>query len=442
MKQYIKSFAALALAALAMTACNDDVNPAGEIEEAEGTLSLSSLNVDISVAEKVMHNAPARSAESRAAVDLSQFLVTITNAAGKTVKTFKYAEMPEILSLPVANGYTISVKSHEVQKAEWDKPYYLGSEKFDISNNSVTEIGKVTCAFSNIKVSIKYDDAIAGKLGDDLRVRVVVNDEGMLEYTPGETRGGYFQAVEGSTTLVATLTGTIAGNYQEAQVVLNDVAAGHHRVITFKPKPGPTPETPYGSVDPSGVGIDYSVEEIDLNSNVNTSEDPIENPEKPGQENWGNEPGPDDPIVPGDPTGEITFDKGALSFDSPNKVEDFGDGPGQQPAKVVIKSKNPIAKLLVTIESTNENFLASVAELMPTNFDLANPASDELAEALSSIGLKVKDEVKGQTEVPFDITALVPLLDAFPGQHSFTLQVEDNGKPATSETRKLIFVKE
>ncbi len=361
MKHYIKSFAALAMAALAMTACNDDVNPAGEIEGAEGTLSLSSLNVDVSVAEKVVHNAPARDGESRASVDLSQFIVTITNAAGKTVRTFKYADMPEILSLPVANGYTINVKSHEVQKAEWDKPYYLGSAKFDISEGAVTEIGKVTCAFSNIKVSIKYHEAIAGKLGDDLRVRVVVNDEGMLEFTPSETRSAYFQAVEGSTTLVATLTGTIAGNYQEAQVVLDDVAAGHHRVITFKPKESPTPDVETGYADPSGLDIDYSVDEIDLNSNVTTTEDPIENPENPGQEQWPDEPTPpDDPNVPDDPTGEITFDKGALSFDAPNKVEDFGDGPGQQPAKVVIKSKNPIAKLMVKIEYDEENFLASV----------------------------------------------------------------------------------
>ncbi len=438
MKHYIKAFAAFCLA-FAMAACIEDVNPA-VAEEAEGVLSLSSMDVDVSVAEVVLHSAKGHDGQSRSSMDLSQFVITITNSAGRTVRTFKYADMPEILSLPVGTGYTLNVKSHDVQKAEWSKPYYLGSAKFDITADAITEVGQITCKFSNIKVTIKYDDKIAGKLGDDLVVRVVANDEGLLEFGPHETRSGYFQAIEGSTTLVATLTGTINGSYEEAQKIITDAKAGHHHVITFRPKQLPEPDPEKGNIDTGGLGIDVTVTEEDLNSNVNASEDLIDGTEQPGKEDWGDDP--ETPVVPVDPTGEITFDKGALSFDAPNNVKDFGDGPDQLPAKVVIKSKNPIAKLLVKIESDNANFLEAVADLMPTEFDLADPETDELANALSSIGLKVKDEVKGQTEVPFDITGLVPMLDIYSGVHKFTLVVEDNAKPATTETRVLTFVKE
>lgn len=36
------------------------------------------------------------------------------------------------------------------------------------------------------------------------------------------------------------------------------------------------------------------------------------------------------------------------------------------------------------------------------------------------------NDVIDKTEVPFDISQLVPLLNAFPGTHSFTISVTDN----------------
>ena len=63
---------------------------------------------------------------------------------------------------------------------------------------------------------------------------------------------------------------------------------------------------------------------------------------------------------------------------------------------------------------------------MPMEFDLVDPeATGGSASDLASIGLPVKDDVYGKDKVKFDITGLVPLLSAFPGDHSFTLTVVD-----------------
>lgn len=437
MKHKILSLAAAAALALGLAACHDDCQP-NETDNGKGSLSFASLSVDVSVAENVVRHAPAAEG-SRAGVDVSDFLVVVKNAAGETEGSWTYSKMPEIISLPVATGYTVEVKSHEVQKAEWARPYYLGSKTFDIVEGQVTEIGAVVCKFASIKVSIKFDEALAAQLGADSKVNVLANDEGSLDFTPAETRSGYFAAVEGSSTLVATFTGTVGSSQEFIQRTFRDVAAGQHRIITFKIKGNtqePDPET--GNITIGGITVDMDVVSEDLNSNITVGEDNITSGNNPSEGEWPEDPDnpnkPDEPnppvVDPGTPT--ITIESAGMSFDAPNNVADVTNG------LVNIHSEKPITNLEVKIESTNGDFIASVGELMPTEFDLADPG--EFTEALASIGLKVKDEVVGQNDVPFDITTLVPLLGAFPGEHKFTITVKDNAGGSLSKT--LTFVTE
>ena len=134
MKHSILSVAAAAALAIGLGACHDDCQIKND-GNASGTLSFASMSVDVSVAENVIRHTPARAAAetgSRAAVDLSDFIVTVTDAEGAIAGQWTYSTMPEIMTLPVASGYTVDVKSHEVQKAEWSRPYYCGSKTFDI----------------------------------------------------------------------------------------------------------------------------------------------------------------------------------------------------------------------------------------------------------------------------------------------------------------------
>lgn len=125
----------------------------------------------------------------------------------------------------------------------------------------------------------------------------------------------------------------------------------------------------------------------------------------------------------------ITFDTD-LDFEGVNSVE-------VDRAAVVIGAEAGIAHLNVTISSDNQDFLGSAGELLPLQFDLATVSGDTAAN-LASIGLPVGNDVKGKTSVDFNISDLVPLLQAFPGKHVFTIAVEDMA--GNSATRSLTFV--
>lgn len=414
MKTKILSLFTLAAAAIGLSSCDNAWEPAGE---RTGSVSLSSLGVEVNKDEVVV----SRAADD---VDISQFQVTIYNAAGEVKGTWTYGSMPEIFTLPVAQNYRVEVISHELQKAEFGKPYYTGSKTFNIEDSKITDIGVVTCKFASIKVTVKFTNALREVMSDDVRVTVVANDEGRLEFTPDETRAGYFAAVDGSSTLVATFRGTVKGYIEDIVKPFGDVAAGQHRIITFdvkNPPVNPDPET--GGIDPTpgdgeGLNVDVSYEDVDINEGYDNQEDPDKPNDRPGNENWEDKPDPNPDPDPDDPKEDaIVFDTD-LSWDTPNAVV------AGNTYLVTIKAPEGIAHLEVKIDSDNQNFLNSAGEMLPLTFDLAYPG--DYKESFESIDLKTSGDVINATEVPFNITQLVPMLSGFPGQHKFTITVTDN----------------
>lgn len=133
----------------------------------------------------------------------------------------------------------MKVESHKVQKAEWSKPYYLGSKDFKVEKSKITTVGVVTAAFSSLKVTVKFDDNLKRVLGDDVKVTVIANDNGSLDFTADETRSGYFEVLENSNSMVAHFEGTVNGVYFEEDTPFTDVVPGQHRIITYKAKGNP-----------------------------------------------------------------------------------------------------------------------------------------------------------------------------------------------------------
>ena len=420
-----KIFSCLAAAALALgfSACSDDDwNPK---TSKEGQLSLKSMALEVVDAQKDIETNKGRAS----ADDTSSFLVEIYDAQGALAYNWTYSAMPEIVTLPVGD-YTVKAYSHKVQKAEWEGRYYEGSRAFKIENNKITEIEPVVCKFANIAVTINFDDKLKEVMADDAKVTVIANDEGSLEYGKNETRTGYFQYIDASMTLIATFTGKVQGYDEEIRVPLTDVEAGQHRIITFTLKKGdPTVPGESGTISPDqGINVDYSMEKVDIDGNVTVEEDPADGVvDRPGHEDPKVDPeDPDKPNPPVDPSDDpekfIQVTSDDVSFDETNPVVKGNS------YVVNIHSEKGVKNLLVKIESTSTSFIQSVGELMPTEFDLANPDTPEnpdLGEALASIGLKVKDDVLDQNDVPFDITGLVPLLAGFPGTHTFSITVVD-----------------
>ncbi len=409
MKSKILSLLTVAVLGLGLTACHDEVKPTPSGQN--GQVSMRSMGVDIDNAEKVINTS------ARATVDLSDFIIKIYDSNNALVKSWTYSEMPELFSLPVGS-YRVDVFSHEVQKAEWDHPYFTGSKEFAITDGNITEIGIVTCKLSNIKVSIVFDSSLLKYLTDDAKVTVIANDEGSLVFTPKETRSGYFEALEGSSTLVAEFAGTVNGSYKTMRHVITDVEAGQHRIITFKVKSG-KPDKPDETgqiIIDGGMYLDVDVVDEDLAGNITIDEDNIPDDDRPGGEDGGDDPNPPTPPTPGEDAIKVTSE--TLSFDSANDVATTTTGI------VLIEAENGIQHFIVKIASDNDNFINSVKDLMPIEFDLAYPGDN--AEAFESLGFPTGDKVINATNLTFDISQFIPLLSAFPGNHTFTLNLTDN----------------
>lgn len=432
---------------VALTSCHDDPTIGPTVETGTGEVHLASMSVDMSNAEIVINHSG-----SRADVDVSDFIVTIKdqNNPAAAPYVWKFKEMPELFTLPVSDSYVVEVESHKIAKAEWDKPYFYGTKTFEIKTGEVTQIGVVEAKFSSLKVSVKFADNLRKVMGEDVEVTVKANDEGVLVYTPEETRPGYFEVVDGSTTLIAEFEGTVDGAPTTYAIPINDIAKGQHRIITYKLKNGPDIPEQSGKIDPSdGIGIDVEVESEDLTGNVVVDEDVVKNPGNPGQEGdpdegednpGGEEPGGEDNPggeEPGEDEGNIDMVSTTLSFTEANNPEDYGESAKE--AKVTITAEKGIAHLLVKIESTSTEFITTLNEMnMPTTFDLAYPKDETETAILKGFEFPVGNDVVGQKSIVFDITNLAPLLTIYNGTHTFTITVEDQKGKQLSKS--LVFV--
>ncbi len=421
-KSILYKGALLSLALLGMTSCEQKLEPG------EGKLNLSSLGLEIA-------------GTGRATVDVSNFIVDICqDGKAKPVQTFLFSKMPSVVAL-APGEYYIDVRSHNLEKAEWDNPYYAGkSEKFQIVADDVTELDPIKCVFSALKVSVVFGPKLMNKIGSDVSVTVVANDEGRLVYTPGDTREGYFATIDGSTTLVAIFSGTVNGHKEEFSRTYTDVAAGQHRTITYEVgNDVPEPDAPTGSVDQTqGISVDVSyVDEDMMNADVTGgNEDIIPDPgEKPGKlpelPDEGDDPNtPDQPDEP-TPAGPVFgFEGSTLENGKTYFTDEFSDS---KPAKLVIICPDGIASAKVTINSTflTPEELENVG--LTDKFDLCT--DEALFEALGGLGFPVGDDIKGKTEATITITDFMDLLAVGGTSTSkFTFVVTDSkGVVKTSE---------
>lgn len=414
----------------AASSCDDKWEP--QTAEA-GTVDLRSLGVNMSDAEKV-----TGSEISRATLDLSGYIVTISDKSGAAAdRTYSYGDMPEVITLP-AGEYTVTVESHKVQKAEWSNPYYSGSKDFKVEKSKITNIGVVTAAFSSLKVTVKFDENLKRVLGDDAKVTIISNDNGSLDFTPDETRSGYFEVLENSNSMVAHFEGTINGVFVDENTTFTDVVPGQHRIITYKAKGSPDIPGQAGQITPGGITLDTSIMNENISSNITTEEDLLDPSGRPGQEpeDPDNPDKPENPDKPDTPDKTITLapseDSPNLSLDDMNFVYDdvdFGN------AIIIIKAEKGIKNLVVTIESDAEGFSAALADLyLAEPFDLAYPGKAE--ENLHILGLPYGTQVIDQSTVDFNITGFMPMLAPFKGHHKFTLSVTDNANITETKTLK------
>ena len=436
MKTKIFSLFSSVLLIAGLAAC-DNHNYGPEMQS-RGKLSFDGLTIDVDDSKTIV--------ESRAAVDVSNYIVTVTDKFSDTIIQTEYSTLPEVLDLEVGD-YTVTVESHEVLPAEFSHPYYKGSAVVKIETNKVTDVGTIQCKFSSICVSLDFSEYIWPQIGDDFMVRVRLNDEAELTFVPDKndlkkTRDlkGYFKAVDMTTnnTLIVNPVGSVSGeSVNHLRQIFDQVKAGEHHIVKFRIKNPTPPPAQEGSIDPiDKISIDHSVTEHNIDHNLGAEEPDLGNSGRPGQET------PDEPQQPDQPAEKIITVTSAskdLNVDAVNNVVGVKQGDGHE-YKVNINSVYPLTHIRVKIisNSLNADMLQGVG--LDAEFDLAEPGN--LEEALGeTFKFPIKDKVVGQHEVLFDITPFVPMLNIFPGElHQFELTVESqDGDKVSKEVKTLKF---
>lgn len=411
------------------SACHSEKMETGATD-VTGQLSLASMKMEVDLKVDTVYP------QSRAGVDVSNFLLTIKNSLGEQVEQYTYSEMPEIISLPVG-AYTVVASSAEAATNGFDVPFYTGStEQFTIKENELTEVSALTCRLANVMISVEYDEELRKLMGEDVVTTVTIKEktqdmiikEYSLDIPSSETRKAYLIAPASVSPMDITLKGTIDGEFVTEVNRVDEVQAGQYNIIKYTLSPVDDGNNSVGGNLNIAINIDSSMTSSDETVGVNPGEEPgIDDFPTDG----GEEPGDGD----GDGEGGITSDISITGKDlggSPFDIDQTQTITGATTLIVGIEVPAGIQNLKVTISSDNEDF-GSIGASFGT-FDLANPGDKE--SMIAELGLPYGTAVKDKTELDFDISTFTSLLIPFDGTHTFNIVVTDNqGK---TESKSLV----
>ncbi len=385
-------------AAVLLASCSKDIFNYGGAKT--GTLSFASMQLVVS--EEVN---PATKAEAAG----GEYVLSIygSDAALVSQKTWSEVRGTGSMLLP-AGDYTMDVRSSssDVPEAKFNSPVYGASSSFSIKAGETTALGSITCTLLQAIVTVSYNDAFLDTVTGDGKASVELQSgyplDYALSYNEGEPtyerRLGYFALNGTESTVSVTFKGSIEGKTQRMTATITGVKARDWHIITFLKK-----------VDADGnasfsVSIDGLVEDIELSNDVTADED-------------GDGEDPNAPV--GDGGIELVS---TCSYDISETV--IVPATGEFPLTMTAKIPNGARKFTVDIASTNADFIASVNTVGGTTLDLINPSEAALG-VFDIVPFPHGSELSGKTAIDFDLSgAQTPLL-AFPGTHTFTMNVVD-----------------
>ena len=409
------------------SACHSEKMETGATD-VTGQLSLASMKMEVDLKVDTVYP------QSRAGVDVSNFLLTIKNSQGEQVEQYTYSEMPEIISLPVGT-YTVVASSAEAATNGFDVPFYTGStEQFTIKENELTEVSALTCRLANVMISVEYDEELRKLMGEDVVTTVKIGDNS-LDIPSSETRKAYLIAPASAGSMDITLKGTIDGESVTEVKRVDEVQAGQYNIIKYVLSPVDDGNNSVGGNLNIAINIDSSMTSSDETVGVNPGEEPgIDDFPTDG----GEEPGDGDGDSDGDGEGGITSDisiTGKELGGSPFDIDQTQTITGETTLIVGIEAPAGIQNLKVAISSTDEEFSAIGASL--GEFDLAHSENmNETAQGMiPSLGLPIDDKVLNKEYLDFNISSFTSLLGGFyDATHTFKITVTDNNGVTVSKS--------
>lgn len=395
---------------LALAACSKDDPFPNPFDRPTGGLSTKTLLVELQNEENIIKpSSPKKLPKFAAKIEKDEFDITIfEDGKDSPVVSYKYSEMPEIITLPVGK-YIARASYGENQTAAFDAPYFEGQKAFEIFADQITDnIGTIKAKFSNVRVTILFDPNLIAHMSPDSKVTVKVGDKGSLEFTPDDqNRSGYFAYIADSHTLAAEFSGKIDGADDSKVVTFSNVAPGNHYRITFKIA---TLDGEDVGDHESGLVVDGTIEKTDMNVNVEEEWVPIDD----------DRTDPDIPNPPVGPDPPVVSDGPSVEPEDPIDSNKMNVVNSASHVVINIKSDKGIQKFQVNIISD------ALEGLVPEVLDLVNPG--ENLDMLLELGLLKADKpsLKNEKEIKFDISGFMSMLSALgDGEHTFRLTVGD-----------------
>lgn len=371
-------------------------------EKENGVLSFGSFSLGLDEA-----------VETKATAASGNYVVIITNADGDEVcrKTYSEVMTEGKISLPAGN-YTLSARSSEEEPefAEFENPVYGTSKSFTIQAGQTTEIGELVCTLVQCKVTVSYSDEFLASVTGAGATKVSVKAGYPLSYDLAadgtyDQSAGYF-VVDGST-MEVVFSGSINGKTQKMTKTFTGIAPKQWRQIKFVQKKNEQGQATFDIV------INDLISDATLNNNVDAGENIIG----------------DDPDAPkGDGGITLAFDYEAgcdADLTDLNNIKIVPVATKQMSIKLKATVPAGIKKFTVDISSDNTSFLNAVDAAQARSLDLINPLAEN-AIIFDVVPFPHGQELLGQTEVAFDLSAAQSAIIIYKGTHSFSMTIVDN----------------
>lgn len=390
-----------AVAAALFTSCRKIGGPE---MNGEGTLSFAGLNIECD-----------ESVVTKAASAPGNYAVFVYNESGEQVLKTTYSEAQDRGGVSLlAGNYTLEARSTEeaIPASVFEAPVYGATSEFTIAAGQTTEIGSLTCTLLQCKVTVEYDALFLGDVTGPCQTDVTVTAGApltyALQYNDGaatyDKSAGYFAVNNGkSTTMTVVFKGNISGKSQKMTASLTGIQPRQWRQIKF-----------YKKLDEQGnatfqIGINSFVDDEELVVDLKVE----------GESVIG-----DDPNAPkGDGGITLEFAEGSTYTDLKNIVVP-DPAVAAMDLRFVITVPGGVKKFIVDIDSDSVDFINSVKLTGSTQLDLINPLPSQ-GLVFDIVPFPHGEELLGQTELLFDLSAAQEPISAFRGHHTFTMSITD-----------------
>lgn len=393
---------AAALVVLGLASCS---KTAPKPRTSEGTLSFADF--DVRFDDELLTKAPVAAP--------GNYIISVTDEVGTEVFHSTYSQVlgsGSQVSLP-AGDYTLKACSldGDIPAAAFEQPVYGASAPFSISAGETTTIGTLTCTLVQVKATVSYDDAFLNTVTGNGKTTLTVDPSSPLEYELNYNGGnptynqnaGYFTVVSGTNaSMNIVFSGSISGKSQKMVANLTGLEVRQWRQIRFVKK-----------TDEAG----NATFAIEINSYIEDEELVVPLEVEPEHVI-----GEDLDAPKGDGGITLEFAEGCAYTDLDNIVVPAGASGMDLRLKITVP--NGIRKFIVQMASTSDAFLASVALAGGTTLDLINPTEDQDI-VFQIVPFPHGSELLGQTELLFDLSNAQEPINAFPGRHTFTMEITD-----------------